>query len=413
MNIIQRVTDILLKPKETWPTIEQEPGDVASIYTRYVMILAAIPAVATFIGLSLVGVGFFGFSYRVPFFSGLSMMVVSYAMSLVSVFVLGLITDALAPTFGGTKNPLNALKLVAYGCTAGFVGGIFSILPALSMLGMLAGLYSIYLIYTGVPVLMKCPQEKAVGYTAVIIVCGIVAAVILGAVTGLIAPRQGLGGLGSFSDGGNMRMQTPHGEVTIDTDKINAAAERMQAASERMKEAQNAGDTEAMNKAMGDIIGGMAGAKGNVQPFAAQDLKALLPENLAGLAREAIEVQSGQTLGIAGATASAKYASGDQRIEATIIDLGSLGGLAAMAGWANTTVDRETPEKIEKVYKQGERTVHEEFRKDGSRGEVGVMLANGMMVELQGRGMDADSLKAALASLDLSKIESMQRPAKP
>lgn len=410
MNIIQRVTDILLKPKETWPTIEQEPGDTASIYTRYVMILAAIPAVATFIGLSIIGAGLFGFSYRMPFFSGLTMMVVSYVLSLVSVFVLGLITDALAPTFGGTKNPLNALKLVAYGCTAGFVGGVFSLLPALSMLGMLVGLYSIYLIYTGVPVLMKCPQEKAAGYTAVIIVCGIVAAIVLGALTALIGPRQGMG---SFTGSGHMRFQTPDGEVTIDTDKISAAAKRMEEASERMQAAQKSGDTAEMGKAMGDIMGGMAGAQGSVQPYEAQTIKALLPDNLAGLVRESIEVESGQALGMAGSTGKAKYAAGEQRLELTIIDLGNLGGLAAMAGWANTTVDRETPDKIEKVYKQDGRTIHEEFRKDGSRGEVGAMLANGVMIELTGRGMDAASLKAALASLDLSKIESMQRPAKP
>ena len=410
MNIIQRVTDILLKPKETWLTIEQEPGDIVSIYTRYLMILAAIPAVATFIGFSIIGAGMFGFSYRVPFFSGLGMMVVSYVMSLVSVFVLGLVVDALAPTFGGTKNPVNALKLVAYGCTAGFVGGVFSLLPALSMLGVLVGLYSIYLIYTGVPVLMKCPQEKAPGYTAVIIVSGIVAVVILSALTALVAPRQSVG---SLVGNNGIHIQTPGGEVMIDADKINAAAQRMQEAGERMQQAQNSGDSEAMGKAMGDIMSGMAGAQGSVQPYEMQKIKALMPDNLAGLARESIEVQSGQAMGVAGSTAKAQYAAGEQRLELTIIDLGNLGGLAAMAGWANTTVDRETPEKIEKVYKQDGRTIHQEFRKDGSRGEVGAMLANGVMIELTGRGMDAASLKAALASLDLSKIESMQRPAKP
>ncbi|MBU6258439.1 MAG: YIP1 family protein [Burkholderiales bacterium] len=188
MNLIQRVQDILLKPRETWPVIAQEGGDPASIYTGYLMILAAIPAVAGFIGMTLVGAGAFGVRIRLPLGVGLAQMVVGYVMSLVSVFVLTLITDALAPTFGATRSPNDALKLVAYGSTAGYVGGIFSLLPSISVLGVVAALYSIYLFYLGLPVLMKCPPEKAVAYTAVVTVCGIVAMAVLSLATSLITP---------------------------------------------------------------------------------------------------------------------------------------------------------------------------------------------------------------------------------
>ena len=88
MNIVQRVQDILLKPKETWPAIDAEGGDTASIYKNYLIYLALVPAVAGFIGLSLIGVGVFGVSYRVPLISGLANMVVGYVMSLVMVFVV-------------------------------------------------------------------------------------------------------------------------------------------------------------------------------------------------------------------------------------------------------------------------------------------------------------------------------------
>ena len=102
------------------------------------------------------------------------------------VYVLALIADALAPTFGGQKDLMSALKLVAYGSTAGMVGGIFSIIPGLSVLGLLALLYSIYLLFLGIPVMMKSPQEKALPYTAVLLVCGLVAGAILGAVSAIL-----------------------------------------------------------------------------------------------------------------------------------------------------------------------------------------------------------------------------------
>lgn len=188
MAPIQRVTDILLKPKGTWLAIAQEPGDAASVYRGYLVYLAAVPAVAGFIGLTVVGMGPLARSVRVPLFAGLAQMVVSYVLSLAAVFVLARIADALAPTFGGSKSPINALKLVAYGSTAGFLGGIFSVVPSLAVLGIVAGIYSIYLIYLGAPVLMKCPPDKAAGYTAVVIACGLVAMIVLTVVSSLFMP---------------------------------------------------------------------------------------------------------------------------------------------------------------------------------------------------------------------------------
>ena len=188
MNLVERVQAILLKPKATWPEIDAEPADAASLYKSYVMILALIPALASFIGLSLIGVGAFGVSFRVPLASGLANMIVGYVLSLVMVFVLALIIDAMAPTFEGTKSQIGALKLSAYASTAAFVGGVFSLLPSLSVLGALAALYGIYLLYTGLPVLMKCPPDKAVAYTAVVVVCAIVGGVVIAWVLALLTP---------------------------------------------------------------------------------------------------------------------------------------------------------------------------------------------------------------------------------
>ncbi|MBX3603741.1 MAG: YIP1 family protein [Piscinibacter sp.] len=414
MNLIQRVQDILLKPKETWPVIAAEPATVASIYQNWLIFLAAIPAVAAFIGLSIVGVGGFGYGFRVPILSGLVHMVLSYALSLGMVFVLSLIVDALAPTFGGTKDPIAALKVVAYGSTAGFVGGIFSLIPMLGVLGILASLYSIYLIYLGLPVLMmRNPQDKSAAYTAVVIVCSIVAMIILSAITSMLLPGRGMGGgFGGMHGGGDVTLKVPGGEVNIDTQRMEEMARKMEEAGKRMEQAQKRGDGDAAGKALGEIMGAMGGAAGGGAPLPAADLKALLPESIGGMARESFEAQSNTAMGIASSSARARYGSGDRRVELKITDMGSLAGLAGLAGWANMTVDRETDGQVEKVYKQGNRTVREQFRKDGSHGEVTVILPNGVLVEAEGQGVDPASLKKVVDGVDLARLESMQRPAK-
>jgi hypothetical protein len=265
MQLIQRVQDILLKPNDTWPVIAGEPGDIASIYKDYLIYLALIPAVCGFIGMSLIGFGGFGFSMRIPIVSGLVSMLVGYVMSLVMVFVISLVANALAPKFGGTPNPLNALKLIAYGSTAGMVGGIFSLLPSLSMLGLLTALYSVYLIYTGVPVLMKCPAEKSMPYTAVLIVCGVVAGIILGALSAAFSGgHQGMmtgqssgnpafsintpkGSInidatksGNPSGNGAISINTPEGSINIDAAKMEEMAKKMAEIGQKMEQAQAA-----------------------------------------------------------------------------------------------------------------------------------------------------------------------------
>lgn len=411
MNLIQRVQDILLKPKDTWPVIAQEADDIASIYKKYLVFLAAIPAIATFIGLSLIGAGAFGVSFRVPIVSGLVHAVVSYVLSLVVVYLLALIADALAPSFGGTKSQLNAFKLIAYGSTAGYVGGIFNLIPGLSMLGILAALYSIYLIYTGIPVLMKSPQDKAVGYTVVIVICGFVAMLILGALTAMFMPGPGMGSRfgGMGHTGGNVSISTPNGEVNIDTAKLDEMNKKMEEAAKRMEKAQASGDTAAAGKAMGEMMGAMAGANGT--PIPAQQLKALLPEAIGELKRESIEAVDNPAMGMVGSSAKARYAAGDKQVQLSIVDMGGLGALASMAAWANMTVDRESNGEIEKVYKQDGRTLRERYQKDGSRAEVSVILGNGVMVEATGSGLDPAALKALVSGTSLSKLEEMKRTA--
>jgi hypothetical protein len=411
MALVERVQSILLRPKQTWPAIAAEPADAGSIYTGYVVILAAIPAIAGFIGWTLIGTGAFGVTYHMPVLAGALRMLLSYALSLAMVFVLALIVDALAPTFGGTKNQIQALKLVAYGSTAGFVGGIFSIIPSLSILGLLAAFYSIYLIYTGIAVLMRCPPEKAGAYTAVVIVCAIVAGIVLGALVALLTPmgRMGLGGLAST--GGNVTIKGADGAtVTINSGSMAEMAKRMEAAGQRAQAAQAASDPAAAGKAVGDMVAAMTGS--SATPIAPADLKAMLPDAIGDMKRTSFEANGGQAMGISASTAKAAYSNGERHLDLSITDTGGLAGLAMVAGWANMTMDKETDTKIEKVYKDGGRTMHEEYQKDGSRGEATVILANGVIVEAEGSHVDIDTLKKVLASVDLGKIEAMKRATK-
>jgi hypothetical protein len=173
-SLVDRAKNIILSPKTEWPRIAAEPATVASIYTSYVMILAAIGPIAILIGQQVFGYSAFGVTYKPPIGYSVGMAVFTYLLSLVSVYVLSLVIDALATTFGGTKNPINALKVAAYSMTASWLAAIFNIIPMLGFLAALLGLYSLYLLYLGIGPLMKAPADKQVGYAVVAIVVNIV-----------------------------------------------------------------------------------------------------------------------------------------------------------------------------------------------------------------------------------------------
>lgn len=185
MNLIDRAKKILLSPSTEWAVIDTESTTVRDLYVSYAMILAAIRPIASVIGFSLIGLHFGGIAWRWPFDTAIEFAAVQYVLSLCSVFVLALIIDNLAPTFGGQKNQLQALKVAVYSWTAIWVAGVFLLLPALAILGLL-GLYSLYLLYAGLPVLMKSPKDKALGYTVVAILCAIVLYVIVSVLAGMI-----------------------------------------------------------------------------------------------------------------------------------------------------------------------------------------------------------------------------------
>ena len=188
MNLVERAKNILLQPKAEWPVIAAEPQTVQNLYTQYAMILAAIPAVAGFIGMSIIGMGFSTFSYRVSIGAGLAHMVLSYILGLGMVYVLALIIDALAPQFGGTKDFISALKVSVFASTASWVSGIFLLIPLLGILAVLGSLYGLYLLYTGLSPLMKSPPERSVPYTVVVIIAAIVLFVIVGAISAAVVP---------------------------------------------------------------------------------------------------------------------------------------------------------------------------------------------------------------------------------
>lgn len=185
-----RVTNILKTPKTEWPVIEAETTTTEKLYRSYIAPLAAIPAVAWFIGVTVVGVTLpFVGTFRESFPRAFANMIVSYILALVGVYIAAFVVNKLAPTFDSRPDDRQALKLVAYAYTPAWIAGVLMIIPALAPIAIIGGLYAVYLFYLGLPVMMKTPEAKVIVYmivaAIVVIAVSIVVGIVSAALTGV------------------------------------------------------------------------------------------------------------------------------------------------------------------------------------------------------------------------------------
>ncbi len=187
MNLVERAKKILLSPKSEWVVIKSEPATIKELFTQYAMILALIPAIAAFIGYTMIGVSVMGVSFKYPLMNGLLQAVLSYVLGLAGLYIVGFVIDGLAPSFGAAKDLVASMKVAVYSYTAAWVGGILMIIPTLSILSMLFGIYSLYLMYIGLKTVKEPPAEKVTGYFVVSLLVMIVIYFVVGALVAAIA----------------------------------------------------------------------------------------------------------------------------------------------------------------------------------------------------------------------------------
>lgn len=183
-NTARRAWAVLTSPKTAWPILAGEQSDLARLFLCYVVPLSAIPPLAKLIGWSLLS------SYE-EWSAGVAGALLSYVLGLMGIAVLSFFAGKLAAVYQGDDDFGQAAKLVAYAATASWVGGVFRLVPVLSILSLVAALYGGYLLYTGAPSVLSVPEDRAPGYTLLVAVAAVLlfllSSMILAATVGITA----------------------------------------------------------------------------------------------------------------------------------------------------------------------------------------------------------------------------------
>ena len=404
MSVIARTKNLLLQPRAEWRRIDEEPAGIGRTVARTLLPLAAIPAVCSAIGLCLIGIRGGGAAIRLPWTVGLLQAVALYLLAVIGLAAVALITTLVAPTFGGRAERVRGFKLAVHGATAALVGGIFLLVPPLAPLALLAALYSAYLVFTGLPVIMRCAPRRSVPYTAVVVLAG--------AVVGLLGSSAMTHFLSVGLGGAEIALHTPGGMLRLDAAGLATASQQVADAAQKMARASEQQDAAASRQQQAGGTAPVTGGDPDKGVVPAAALKAALPEILGPFARRSIEMQGGRVGDREASNAKADYASGDQRLRVELTDLGHMRRLMADAG-AVVQGERENGVESERTWQENGRILHENFRKDGSLAQVTTTLRNGVVAELTGQRMTLDQVKAASSQLDLNLLENLRRSTTP
>ena len=387
MDLVQRAKNIVLTPKTEWPVIAAETVPQGTLITGYVVPLAAVSAIATFIGHVFIGVSLpYVGTVWTPIVSGLVGAVLGVVMAVVLVYVLGAIIEALAPTFNTEKNKAQAFKVAVFSITPAWIAGILNIIPALGMLGILAGLYGIYLMYLGL--------------RSVMIVLGVIVATVTG--------------IGAYAGGGITGFgRSPAATTRVDPNsplgKLESFGKAMDESAKKMEAAQKSGDPNAQVSAALEGLGTLFGGGKRVDPIGIDQLKTFVPEAFGGMPKTSTSAEKTGLPGLMVSTAEARYGDGQRTIELDIVDTGGVSGLVGIAAWAGIMGEKEDDQTVERTWKEGDRLMHEERAKQaGGTNEFALVLGGRFVVTAKGNGVELNDLKTAVGSLDLAKLESMK-----
>ena len=434
---LNRIKNILLTPKTEWVAIAAEPASIGRLYIGYLLPLTAWAAFVSLVRVWLVGtrVPFEGL-VRTSLAGGLAMAAWTFVASFIGLFLVAWIVNVLAPTFGGTRNQTQALKVAAYSLTPAYAGSVLALSPILPTLLQIIVLgYGLYVLYLGLPVVMNAPKDRGLGYTATVVICTF----LLGVVLSLIVGALGMFRHSGLSDNHAAAQERGAAAVgnaignALGTDAkgkagLTAALSNLEKAGEQSSpptaapadsseqpnaaaSATTAGSARNAGAAVGGLLDALGGALGGDHPKQVVDFKALtplLPTDLPNMKRTDSRGESQAAIGVKTASASGTYRSDSATVRIDISDMTALAGLVDVASALAQSTASESDSGFERNRDVAGRSVHEKYDAASKHGELTVMVAKRYQVQITGDGVDMSTLEQSLGHIDLDRLESMK-----
>jgi len=176
--ILNHVWGLLTDPEREWKAVRKEHTGIIRCYLSHVLLLAAVPAIAGYVGTTRVGWQVVAREvHTLTPESALPMAIASYVTMLFAVFFVGQMIHWMEKTYGGKADLGMSVTLATHTATPLFLIGVTLAYPLLwlnMLLGLPALAYSVYLLYTGVPIMTSIPKARGFLFASAVLAVGLV-----------------------------------------------------------------------------------------------------------------------------------------------------------------------------------------------------------------------------------------------
>lgn len=164
-----------------------------------------------------------------------------------------------------------------------------------------------------------------------------------------------------------------------------------------------------MEKAMSDAMKQMGGDGETKEVVDFRELKALLPESIAGMDRTSHTGEKVGAMGFKMSTAEAEYEEGDQLLEVSVVDFAGVSMiLASAAAWSSVEIDKESDTGYERTTMIDGYKAFEEYDNQRKEGQVSIIAEDRYIITVEGRNIEEGALREALDAVSIDQLKSLE-----
>lgn len=178
--MIQHTFGLLFKPRQQWQSIAELPESSQNLLVIYPFVFALLPAIAWYWGTSHVGwtVGSYNEVIKLTDDSAMQVNILFYCVMVASVAAIGYAIHWMSSTYGAEHSTIaKGIMIAGMTATPLFIAGLVGFHPVLwvdLLIGVVAVSWAVYLMYLGIPIVMKIPEERGFLFSSAILAIGLV-----------------------------------------------------------------------------------------------------------------------------------------------------------------------------------------------------------------------------------------------
>lgn len=186
--MLSNLFGFLFRPHHQWQVVGTMAEKQLNRNLPYTLILAALPAIAWYLGTTRVGWGISGedSNIRISTDSALSLAGAFYVTMVISVSIIGFFIHWMSHTYGAKSSPMKGVIIAGFVATPVFVAGIAGAYPVLwfdLILATAAICYAVYLLYIGIPIAMDIPKDRGFLFASAVVAVAMVICISIMGVT--------------------------------------------------------------------------------------------------------------------------------------------------------------------------------------------------------------------------------------